>query len=507
MAAAPVTIDPGAGGRSKVALDAARALIETEPVLRRAALAPDAAAAIARNSRPSFADRLAALATNRPQMKDTLSRASAYLGPRLGLRAGALPDTIEIVAHMPDAGDAAAVATAAAQAFVAEINDQFRASDRRDAGERAERAERAMQRLEAARARMRDLGGIDPAPVASIAPPAQPRDAESATLAHARQNAAAANARVAEAARVYGPRHPELARLQDAARRAKDRLQSVLRMAEKAPARAKSTPLSAEGGPDPRAAERAAAEAEAARAQDDYDLEMSRSETDKRQARLVRPARIPAVPDGAGGDAIVLIASLGGFLFAGAAPALAAHRPRRRVVSDRILGRLRDARLENARATLARLRLRDGRGPQAIVVAAREARLAESGAAAIAFAAIEAGWRPLLVADRPLAADEPARAAHIGDRPLRLRRARMRRGRIDIAEPVAGRRSVSGANVLRAYDLVLMVHADETAPMAPLDRVRVARVANSLCENAAGDLVARLGVEPDRFLGTLLIEA
>lgn len=452
-ASASLVVTSGAAGKVDIDPAAARALLTTEPVLRRAALNPEAAAAVERHARPSRLDRLLAL-TAAPSGADTMSRAVGFLAGRADVRPGAWPDTIEIVARMPVARDAAATATALAEAFAADVNETWAAARRRDGVQRAGRLERAARRLEDARDRLAALRAADPAPVGAIAPLASQNGATPLPLERARRQAAEAQARLAEAVRIYGPRHPELIARETEARQARDALDRVA-PPQIATTRADPAPI-ATGGPDSRATDLVAAEDEAARAQIAHDLEAARADADRREARVIRRAAASVRPDGPSLGVTAFYAALGGFLLAGAAPALAG-RPRRRrrdratAVSPRVQIDVGDA--------LALLALHESDGARMVTVVARTADLAETGAKALSRAALDEGWRPLLlVAGRASPApDLPLRFARLGSGTLAIRAEATPAGPLDIATTAP--RSPAGARTPDAqavYDLVVI---------------------------------------------------
>jgi hypothetical protein len=458
-ASATLVISSGAAGKTSIDLAAARALLTTEPVLRRAALRPEAAAAIDRHARPSRLDRFLALAAGATGT-DTMSRAVAYLADRADARPGAWPDTIEIVARMPAARDATATATALAEAFAADVNETWAVSRRRDGDRRASRLDRAQRRLDEARERLAALRAADPAPVGVIDPDASRN--ETAPVAHGRlrRHALEAEARLADAARIYGPRHPELIERRNEAQRARAALDrgappgTAAERADPAPAAA--------GGPDPRAADLAVAEDEAARAQTAYELEAARDNTDRREARVIRPAATPARAAGPSLGAVAFYSALSGLLLAGAAPALAGREGRR--APGRTLtsasGRPRRIPLAHAGRLLPQLKIEHGDEARTVAVTATTADLAAAGAKAIALAALEAGWRPLLVVPEAARPDRDARRrfARLDATLLELRTEPTNAGPLDVARACRGaRRDERPIDAHRAYDIVLRV--------------------------------------------------
>ena len=75
-ASALVAADSAADRISPLDINAMRALVATEPVLRRAALAPAAAAAIEKEARPGPLDRIVGLTSGHADDLDTMSRAA-----------------------------------------------------------------------------------------------------------------------------------------------------------------------------------------------------------------------------------------------------------------------------------------------------------------------------------------------------------------------------------------------------------------------------------------------
>lgn len=397
-AAAIAGFEGAAAGRAALDPAAARALVSTRPVLRRAALRPEAAGAIDLAARPRLIDRLANLVASSPADQDTLSRAVAFLGRAVDAGPGPWPGTISVIARMAAPADAAHVATAVAEAFVADFNETATRLNRRLDRDRRARLVAAERRRVAARERLAALRAADATPVAAIPAPAagSTADAGLAGLEHA---AARADASLKEAERIYGPRHPSLIRIETDARRARQALAAARAAMERAAAR-RSQSLH-EGGPDPRAADIAAAEKELAGAEAAYDLAEARGGATQREARIVRAAPIPAAAGRPSAPALIAGSALFGFLLAGAAPALggrSAPRGARRRTNPP-LARLRRGQLDAAgrRRVIGALRIADSRGALRTLVLGDAGGAAESGARALAHAALEAGWRPLLV--------------------------------------------------------------------------------------------------------------
>ena len=496
VAAAPVVIRSAANPAATIDLDSVRLLLATEPVLRRAALQPAAAAFVERNARPSWFERLIMLGASRPADLDTLARAVAMLGPRVGVQPGPWPDTIEITASMASGPEAAAVSTAVAEAFVEEIKETGLADRKRGLDQRARRLAAAQQNLDEARDRAQALRIADPLPTASIGSPSAAPAAGTPEIL--RRAAAEAESRLAEAVRVYGPRHPALIERQAEARRARTAL-AAARKVERTPA-----PTNPEGGPDPRAAELAAAEQDAARAEAAYDLELSRNETGGREARVLKPAPVPATPRGPPSGALVAGAALAGFLLIGA---VSAPRPRGPIVRDKRLGVLRGGRLdaESARGVLEAIDIAGGRDARVAILMADDAALARSAASAVAMAALAAGWRPLLVEDAPARAPDgraqPRKLVFRGAVYLAHSR-QTGYGPLDIA--AAARRPAEEDAVVDAalaYDLLIFVGRSAGDGHCA---ARAIRIGIELSDAAATGAVARLAIDPVHFAGTIL---
>ena len=362
-AAAPVSFHSGAPNKS-VDIQAARMLLAAEPVLRRAALRPEAAAAIERRTRPGRLDNLLSLVAPAASHTDTIGRAVGMLAERVDVRAGAWPDMIEIVARMPASEEAAAVATAMAEAFVADINETWLAARRRDTEQRAVALDRATRRLDDAKERLQALRASDPVPVASI--PAGPAVARDKGLDRLKAEAVAAAANLAEASRIYGPRHPQLLARQNESRRAQAAFALAAGLSPN-----ENAATAIVGGPDPRATEIAAAEDRVAEAQGAYDLETSRREAERREARVLKPAPVPARASGGIGGAGVAIAGALGFLVFFGAPVLARSVRPRAQVRDRALGRLRSGAIVDPRRTIAMLDMAASESARRILVVAQ----------------------------------------------------------------------------------------------------------------------------------------
>ncbi len=496
VAAAPVVIRSAAKPAATIDLDSVRLLLATEPVLRRAALQPEAAAFVERNARPSWFERLIMLGASRPGDLDTLARAVAMLGPRVGAQPGPWPDTVEITAAMASGPEAAAVATAVAEAFVEEIRETSLADRKRGLDQRARRLAAAQQHLDKARDRAQALRIADPLPTASTASPTAA--IATGTPESLRRAAAEAESRLAEAIRVYGPRHPALIERQAETRRARMALAAARNVA-RTPA-----PTNPEGGPDPRAAELAAAEQDATRAETAYQMELSRNETGGREARVLKPAPVPATPRGSAGGALVAGAALAGFLLIGS---VSAARPRAPFARDKRLGVLRGGRLDadSAQTVLDAIGIADGRDARVAILMADDPALARSAAAAVAVAALAAGWRPLLVEDPP----GPAPAARAQPRMLVFRGAvylahsrQTEYGPLDIA--AAARRPAEKDGIIDAalaYDLLIFVGRSAGDGDCA---ARAIRIGIELSDAAATGALARLSIDPAHFAGTIL---
>lgn len=375
---------------------ALRALALSDAVLHKAALAPEAAAAIAREARPGPFDAFLALLSGRASPTDTLGRAADLLARRIEVERGATPRSARIVVRMEDSAAAADAANAVARAIVAAHNDTAARIDRRLDMTRRENLARAERRRDEARERLVALRMIDPAPTASIARATPPRqDASAAAQAEAQRVATAAEQRRVDAARTYGPRHPEMIHLETEARRAAAALQAA-RARPLAAAGAPPRPP-AEGGPDPRIAEFAEAQAAADRAEAAYEKEAVRYASPNREARLVEAARAPAGRETAPPALTVGVSALLGFALFAAAPALGARRPR--PPTRRPHATLRGGELDavGARRVVDALDIAAASRARRISVQGEDDRAARQGARALAMAALALGWRPLLI--------------------------------------------------------------------------------------------------------------
>ncbi len=452
-ATALVRVETDVATRDADDLSVLRALGASDAVLRRAALAPEAAAAIAREARPDRFESFLALLSARPDQTDTLGRAADLLAARVSVEPGASSQSARIVVRM-EGGDAAVLAAnAVAGAIVAAHNEAAAKIDRRLDQARRDKLAQAERRRDAARAGLASLRAIDTTPIASIAPDAKaaPGPAERA-LADAQRAALAAETRRAAAARVFGPRHPEMIQIETDVRRTTAALQAArakVASASRAPARAP-----AEGGPDPRLAELAQAQEEAERAETDYEKAADRLAAPGRAARIVEPARAP-VPGGQAPAGLLVGASvLFGFVLFGAAPGLRAgsssgapagapHAVLRRGALDRAGGRRMVEGLEIAASD----------GARRIFVDGENARLVREGARALGAAALAEGWRPLVV-EATNGRGGPDIAVTFDGQALAAAPIATHAGDLLVAIPAGGRRA-SAPDIDIAFDLVV----------------------------------------------------
>ncbi|MFO1115615.1 MAG: hypothetical protein U1E28_08030 [Beijerinckiaceae bacterium] len=503
-AAAAVALHAGSA-RERVDLASARTLLTTEAVLRRAALRAEAAAVIERRTRPGRLDALLSLVAPASYRTDTIGRAVTFLAERVDVRAGAWPEMIEIVARMPSGDEAAAVATAAAEAFAADVNDTWLAARRRDAEQRATALDRATHRLEEAKERVQALRASDPLPVASIAPAQAAvagRGLAGKDLERLRRDAVAAAAGLEDAARTYGPRHPQLLARQNEARRARLAFESAAR----APA-PEADPPATVGGPDPRAADIAAAEQRLAEAQGSFDLETSRRDVERREARVLKPAAAPARPSGGLGGATIALAGAFGFLaFFGApsiAPALRSHAS----IHDRALGRLRNGVLVDGRRAIEKLDVAAEDSARRILVAAPNRKAAGEAAAALSGAAILQGWRPLLVEleARAVESGSATRVLRIDGEMFFVRRGKTAAGPIDVAvaAPQAAAAHAS-RDASTTYDCIVAFVATADLEKLPFECDCLVALARSVSNARATRLMRACGGNVRQFAGTLL---
>jgi len=455
VASAIISVESDTDIPSAFDLPALRALAMSDAALRKAALAPEAAAAIAREARPGPLDSFLSLFNTRPGATDTLGRAADLLAARVELEQGATARSARVRVRMDDAASAAEAANAVARAIVASHNEAVAKIDRRRDRSRRDRLARAERRRDAARERFASLRAIDPAPTASIATAARPEaDPSAQALAGAQRAATTAEMRRVEAARVYGPRHPEMIQIETNARRAAAALQTARARLATAPGVRRLPP--AEGGPDPRAGELADAQEEVARAEAAYQQEAARFATPTQEARLVEPAQPPAGGDRTPTPYVAGAAALLGFLLFGAAPGAAASMRRASAPSfDRPHAVLRRGALdpESARPLVEALDIAASTGARRVFVTGDSEHAAAKGARALAEAALTQGWRPLLVGMTP-ERGAPCGALVLGRRIFAAAAVETRAGELVVARPsVAGRSSPRDADL--AFDLVL----------------------------------------------------
>lgn len=465
VASALVSVDAAADIPAAYDVSALRALATSETVLRQAALDPKAAAAVAREARPTLPDRILALLSARPNQTDTLSRAADLLAQRIEVEHGAMARSALIHVRMQDAATAAAAANAIAQAIVAAHNDASARIDRRLDQSRGERLARTEHRRDLARARLAALRANDLAPTGSIAPVAKAPAAPAAhALAEAQRAVAAARSRRAEAARIYGPRHPQMIQIETDARRAEAALQAARAKLATAPS-APGPPL-AEGGPDPRIDELANAQEEAERAEAAYDREAARFATPNRQARIEEQARAPSGRDRPPTSIVVAASTLLGFILFGAAPGLGARRPSTcRAQPQRPHAIMRDGAIDaaSARRLVEALNIAASDGARRVLVRSDTTRAIGEGMHALAMAALAQGWRPLVIGSA--GRQGLARGAVIFDqRSYAISAIPTRAGDLLIARPVDRRRPAGDADI--AFDLVLF---DEDTAAAHID--------------------------------------
>ncbi len=503
-AAAPVALH-AANARERVDIAAARALLTTESVLRRAALRPEAAAAIDRRTRPGRLDSLLSLVGPAPSRTDTMGRAVAYLADRVDVRSGAWPEMIEIVVRMPAAAEAAAVATAVAEAFAADVNDTWLAARRRDAEQRAAALERSTRRLDEAKDRLQALRASDPAPVATLAPGLAVGTGKA--LDRLKGDAVAAAVDLEAASRVYGPRHPQLLARQSEARRARMALEAAAtgRVTRGRTAEIDAPPVV--GGPDPRAADIALAEQRVAEAQGAYDVETSRREAERREARVLKPASPPARPAGGLGGAMIALAGAFGFIaFFGAPAVTQGMRPHMRI-RDRAIGRLRDGAIVDGRHTIKRLGIADADSARRILVTARTGSAAGEAAAALARTAILEGWRPLLVQlTRNTEADAAMlRAVRIGDEKFGVRTGSTVAGPLDMAMPAARLSKLhASCDAATAYDCIVAFAAESDLGKTTLAFDCLVAVGRALSDARATRLMKVCRDNVSRYAGASL---
>ena len=447
---------------------ALRALASSDAVLRKASLAPQAAAAIAREARPGAADAFLALLSAQIHQTDTMSRAADLLAHRIETEPGPSRNSLRIVVRM-DADDAAtAAANAVAQAVVEAHNEASARVDRRIDQSRREKLARAERRREAARQRIADLRAIDSAPTASIAAVRSEPDATARALAEASRAAAAAETCRAEAARMYGPRHPEMIQAETEAKRAAAALQAARTKAAAAPAPRRQAV--AEGGPDPRLAELADAQDEAELAEAAYEKEAARYAAPNREARVIEPAKI--VDSGARAPASLTIAlsALLGFGLFGAAPALGAQPSRntQRALPDRPHAALRRGALDSAgaRRVIGALDIAASDDARRVLVCGESPDAVRLGLRALGVAALAQGWQPLVV-DAHRTPGVSRRTIAFEGAAYALAHIETRSGELSLACPCAPPRSRQDDAAI-AFDLVIF-GAD-----TPHDRIDIA---------------------------------
>ena len=395
-AAALVAVEAGVGAPAAYEVSALRALAASDAVLRRAALSPEAASAVARAARPGAAAPFLALFAAAPDASDTLSRAADLLAARIEVAEAPGGRGVRIVARMDERDAAAAVANAVAVAVAAAHNEATAKIDRRLDRTRAESLARAERRRDGARARLASLRAADAAPTGSFAAPASSNLTPAAlTLAEARRAAAAAEIKRAEAARIYGPRHPEMIQIETEARRAAATLQAA--SAKAAAAAAASPAPRAEGGPDPRGPALADAQDELDRAETAYLREAESLAAPEREAQVIAPAKPPPARANAPASLTVAASALLGFLLFGAAPALGAAAGR--MPSTKPLALLLDGSLDptSAHQIVEALDIGASTGARRVRILGADDTIMRVGARAVVEAAIESGWRPLLM--------------------------------------------------------------------------------------------------------------
>lgn len=454
-ATALVRVEADASMRDGYDLAALRALAASDAVLRRAALAPEAAAAIAREARPGHFDAFLALLSAHPNQTDTLGRAADLLAARVTVEPGTPSRLTRIVARMGESEAAAAAANAVAEAIVAAHNEAVAKIDRRLDQPRHEKLAQAERRREAARERPASLRAIDTAPVASIAPVAKtaPDPAEVA-LADAQRAALAAESRRAGAARIFGPRHPQMIQIETDVRRTTAELKAA--RARVAAARHAPRRAPAEGGPDPRLADLAQAQDEAERAEALYEKEAARFATPSHAAHIVEPARAPAGSERAPASVVIGVCALAGFFLFGAMPRPGARLDRPHAVLRRgALDRAGARRLVDATDVAA------SDGARRIFVDGDDARIVRDGAYALGVAALAEGWKPLVI-DATNSRVDTDDAVTFDGAALVIAPIATRAGELVVGRPT-GRRHAPAPDVDLVFDLVVFgADADAT---------------------------------------------
>lgn len=451
VAGAIVAIQADDGAPAAYEAAALRALAVSDAVLRKAALTPDAASAIARAARPGALSPLFGLLAGQSGNADTLSRAADLLAARIGVEPAPAGQGTRIVLHMEDAESAALVANAVAQAVVAAHNEASARIDRRLDQSRGQRLARAERRREAARARLAAVQASDAIPTAVIAPARTPPSTPATlALAEAQRAATTAETRRAEAARIYGPRHPEMIQFETEARRATAALKAAHAKVAATPAPA-PRPL-AEGGPDPRGPALLEAQEELALAEAAYEKEAVRFAAPEREARVLEPATPPRDRQGARAPVAIAASALLGFLLFGGAPLLGAGPAR----LDRPHARLRRGALDStgARRILEALDIGASEGARRVCIAGESARGVRQGVRALAQAAMEAGWRPLAIGDASDAeCGAPGGTVRLAGRMFATRTIETPSGERAVAHPAPGRRATQDVDL--AFDLVI----------------------------------------------------
>lgn len=440
--------DPARDARN---LSALQALAASDAVLRRAALAPDAAAAIAREARPDHFDALLTLLNARPNQTDTLGRAADMLAARVVVEPDGSAQSARIVVRMAEGEAAVLAANAVAEAIVAAHNEAVAKIDRRLDAPRRERLAQAERRHDAAHERLAALRAMDTTPVASIAPAAKAApDPSERALADAQRGVLAAEARRAEAARIFGPRHPDMIQIETDVRRATAALQAA--RAKVATARPAPRGAPAEGGPDPRLAELAEAQDEVERAEASYEKAAAQFAASVRAARVVEPARAPTANERTPAVFVVGASALLGLLLFGAAPRLpfgGAPSPGspHAVLRHGALGRA------GARCVVEAMDIAASDGARRIFVHGDEARSVRDGARALGVAALAAGWKPLVVETRACGSSASG-AVTLDGRAFATAPVTTRAGELILAIPT-GRRRAATPDVDLAFDLVI----------------------------------------------------
>jgi len=455
-ASALVAVEADAAIPSSYDEAALRALASSEAVLRKASLAPLAAAAIARAARPGATDAFLALLSAQIHPTDTMSRAAELLAHRIETEPGPSRNSLRIVVRMDDDVAAAAAANAVAQAIVEGHNEAAARVDRRIDQSRREKFVRAERRRDAARDRLAALRATDPSPTATIALTAKAEpDPAARAYADASRAAAAAEARRAEAARIYGPRHPEMIQIETEARRAAAALQAARTKAAAAPAPRRQA--IAEGGPDPRIQEISAAQDEADLAETAYEKEAARYAAPNREARLIEPAKLIESGARAPASLTVALSALLGFGLFGAAPALGARTTRndRHAMPDRPHAALRRGALDAAggRRVIGALDIAASEDARRVLVCGESPEAINHCLRALGLAALAQGWRPLVI-DASHARGATRRTVAFEGEAYAISTLATRAGELSIARPCPASRSHRDDAAI-AFDLVI----------------------------------------------------